>query len=340
MNRIMALSIFSLMGCDRSGDDLIPQPNGEFDAVIEIGEMGVMTPIQLGNMASQGSQAKNWCDTTETEFGKRLCYYGIVGQAEVGVKGGATFTFEGTGRDVCIVVDPETVFWNQAVAAVRAERNFRYPDYEEDDGDIDLFAGLSSYYTGSPSLEIGDFKGIYTDSLGNKVEIEYGECVQSSQYTANAHAGRGAAEFCTIDTNNRVGVEYTVVLESFSIPLDDGSLSFGVAVLEGSCSDYTINECLIPGESLVASRDDEGVPKIKDDGELDASSRACSLQLEQAACDGQILQFCCVYPDMCGEDAELQTCSSVTTDQEEFCADAATSKYCCGVDSTDDEVTE
>ena len=33
------------------------------------------------------------------------------------------------------------VFWNQAVAAVRAERNFRYPDYEEDDGDIDLFAG-------------------------------------------------------------------------------------------------------------------------------------------------------------------------------------------------------
>ena len=131
-----------------------------------------------------------------------------------------------------------------------------------------MFAGLSSYYTGSPGLEIGDFKGIYTDSLGNKVEIEYGECVQSSQYTANAHAGRGAAEFCTIDTNNRVGVEYTVVLESFSIPLDDGSLSFGVAVLEGSCSDYTINECLIPGESLVASRDDEGVPKIKDDGEL------------------------------------------------------------------------
>ena len=58
MNRIIALSIFSLIGCDRSGDDLIPQPNGEFDAVIEIGEMGVMTPIQLGNMASQGSQVK------------------------------------------------------------------------------------------------------------------------------------------------------------------------------------------------------------------------------------------------------------------------------------------
>ena len=43
---------------------------------------------------------------------------------------------------------------------------------------------------------------------------------------------------------------------------------------------------------------------------------------------------------MCGEDAELQTCSSVTTDQEEFCADSATSKYCCGVDSADDEVAE
>ena len=69
MNRIIALSIFSLIGCDRSGDDLIPQPNGEFDAVIEIGEMGVMTPIQLGDMASQGSR-QNWCDTTETELGK------------------------------------------------------------------------------------------------------------------------------------------------------------------------------------------------------------------------------------------------------------------------------
>ena len=66
----------------------------------------------------------------------------------------------------------------------------------------------------------------------------------------------------------------------------------------------------------MASRDDEGVPKIKDDGELDASSKRRSLQLEQAACDGQLLQFCCAYPDMCGEDAELQTCSSVTTDQE------------------------
>ena len=60
--------------------------------------------------------------------------------------------------------------------------------------------------------------------------------------------------------------------------------------------------------------------------------------LEQP-CDGQLLQFCCAYPDMCGEDAELQTCSSVTTDHRILCR-LSNSKYCCGVDSADDEVTE
>ena len=87
------------------------------------------------------------------------------------------------------------------------------------------------------------------------------------------------------------------------------------------------------GESLTASGDKNGDVE-------ESSTRSCTTQLEAASCNSTLREFCCIYPDMCGEDAELQTCSSVTTDQAEFCADSATSKYCCGVDSTDDEVTE
>ncbi len=318
-----------LIGCDRSGDALIPQPNGDFDAVIEIGELGVMTPAKLSEFRSSGGGAKAWCDASLADYDERLCYYGILGQAPAGTQGGATFTFKGTGREVCVVVDPEAVFWNQAVAAVRPTREFRYPDVEEDDGDIDLFGGLSSYYTGSPGLEVGNFRGYYTDSQGNQVEIEYGECVQNSQYTAGSHAGRAAPEFCTMDTNNRIGVEYTMVLESFSIPLDDGALGFGVVVLEGSCADYVINECTLYGESLVANRDDQGQVQRDDLGDPLASARDCSVQLEQAACDEQLLQFCCLYPDMCGEDPPDNVCRSVETQLEGFCSDPETSKYCC-----------
>ena len=47
----------TFLGCDRSGDDLIPQPNGDFDAVIEIGELGVMTPAKLSEFRSSGGGA-------------------------------------------------------------------------------------------------------------------------------------------------------------------------------------------------------------------------------------------------------------------------------------------
>ena len=132
-----------------------------------------------------------------------------------------------------------------------------------------------------------------------------------------------------MDTNNRIGVEYTMVLESFSIPLDDGALGFGVVVLEGSCADYVINECTLYGESLVANRDDQGQVQRDDLGDPLASARDCSVQLEQAACDEQLLQFCCLYPDMCGEDPPDNVCRSVETQLEGFCSDPETSKYCC-----------
>ena len=86
------------------------------------------------------------------------------------------------------------MFWNQSVAADNARTNYSYPDLEEDDGDIDMFAGLSAYYTGSPGVEIGDFTGFYPDSLGNQIEIEYGLCTQvGAQGQDDSHAGRAAS---------------------------------------------------------------------------------------------------------------------------------------------------
>ena len=261
---------------------------------------------------SQGGASKEWCENNTDEEGRPYCYYGVLGQARAGVKGGATFTFSGTDSRVCVVTDPETVFWNTAVAAIGPNERYSYADLEEDDGDIDLFAGLSSYYTGSPGVELGDFRGQYTDSLGNIVEIEYGECFQYGAQTGmnNAHAGRAAAEYCTINTENRLGKLYTAVLESFSIPLDDGALGFGAMVLEGSCGDYVIDECAMYGEGLALQTDADGIAQSDDNGKVLSSPRACTVQLEQAACDGSLKSFCCEYPAMCGEDEDRSQCET------------------------------
>ena len=296
----------TLIGCDRSGLDKVPQPNDAYPAVVEIGQLEVMSLDQYNLLAGEGSAASTWCEASDSverdTVGDRdqaadadLCYYGQVGLTELGgVPGGATFTFEGTGGNVCLVVDPETVFWNQAVSLDNPRDNYSYPDLEEDDGDLDMFAGLSAYYTGSPGIEIGDFTGFYTDSLDNQIEIEYGLCTQVGYLgDTDSHAGRATAEYCTIDTSNHPGVEFTVVLETFSVPLNDGLLSFGVMAREGSCSG--ISECTLQGESL----------------NEDGSVRDCTPQLEQAFCGQDTLEsFCCVHPEMCGEDADLSECES------------------------------
>ena len=198
----------------------------------------------------------------------------------------------GTGDDVCVVLDPETVFWNQAIAptAMQSEEPVRLPDYFDDDGDLDLFGGMSSYYTGSPGVEIGDFRGFYTDSKGELIEIQYGECNQIGYGGVDgAHAGRAKPEFCTIDTDQQEGVEFTIVMETWAVPLDDGVLSFGVAVMDERCPRVDTSECFIRTESL----DDDGNPKY------------CTDKLEAAQCDSKLGPFCCANPEMCGDESTL-----------------------------------
>lgn len=320
-----------ILGCDRSGADKLPQQNDDFPAVVELGELDVMTSTQLTAMQDEirstirngGTPAPSeWCDSSADlpresvgdrlqADGNKLCHYGQLGVAQIGETGGATFTFQGTGAAVCLIVDPETVYWNQSVARESPRIEYSYPELEEDDGDIDLFAGLSAYYTGSPGIELGNFRGFYTDSLGNQTEIEYGLCTINGSNDTIARAGRGTAEFCTIDTANTEGIEHTVVLETWSVPLNDGVVSYGVALVSGRCSD--VNECTLLAESL----DFDNVPK------------ECTPQLEAAFCERrELATFCCVHPDMCGEDVTDIQCNEIFDEYDVRNAGELRDVYC------------
>jgi len=323
----------SLFGCDRNAKDLVPVPSDDYLGVIEVGELAIVTKEEL-NLLNGEPEANPvpyvmQDNCTEREDGTLRCFYGQLGATPVGQVGGATFTFTGNGEEVCLIVDPETVFWAQSIApGANTEANYKYPDFYNDDGDLDMFSGLSSYYTGSPGVELGDFKGQYTDSLGQQIEIEYGECFQTGAQTGmnDAHAGRATAEYCSIDTDQREGIEYTVVLETVSVPLDDGVMSFGAVVIEGRCARLGPTECTIRGESL-----------DKETGDL----RYCTDKLERAQCEKQLRPFCCANPDMCGDNFSADVCEPVSgvgvyeingedLTRDEWCDETG---LCCGAEA-------
>jgi hypothetical protein len=114
---------------------------------------------------------------------------------------------------------------------------------------------------------------VYTDPLGEAHELEFNECTQTGyQGTPEVHSGRGTAEFCTIDTDNRAGITFTGVLDTFALPHDDSILNFGLAVLDGACA--SITECTIPNEVGLA----EGVDAI--------AGKEWFTEIESAICQG------------------------------------------------------
>jgi len=323
----------SLMGCDRDAKDYVPTADSDFPGVLEVGELAIVTKEEFNLLNGEVEDApipyvvQDNC--TEREDGTLRCFYGQLGATEVGKSGGATFTFTGNGEEICLVVDPETVFWAESIApGLNEVAEYAYPDFYNDDGDLDMFSGLSSYYTGSPGVELGDFKGFYTDSLGQQVEIQYGECFQTGAQTGmnDAHAGRGTVEYCTIDTDQREGIQYTVVLETVSVPIDDGVLSFGAVVLEGRCTRLGPTECTIRGESL-----------NKETG----TARTCTENLERAQCDKQLGPFCCANPQMCGEefadrsdcDDDVYDIDGASNSRDDWCSATG---LCCSSSSSGD----
>lgn len=242
MNRALLTiaALTTLGGCDYSGDWLFPEPTDEVPGIIDLGTIEPATVTTLDEI-------------------REAAIYGEIGATGRAVIGGATFNFVGTGSSVCLWVDPETVYWSQSVGRQGAVQAFAFPDNSEDDGDIDLYAGVSVYYSGSPGVEIGNFEVRYQDALGNEIPIEFNECVISSNRLAsNAHSGKSVPEYCTLPAT-QLGVDYTVVLETFSPPADDDRLGYGLLVANGDCDDiqqigieasFDDDECLILGESI------------------------------------------------------------------------------------------
>lgn len=341
----------ALMGCDRKGTDLLPE-NSAFAPVVTIGELGLITQKEYWDFR-RSPDPHQWCtdsqfpddDATDEEIaahnGLRRCFYGQLGMPEAGVRGGASYTFTipevvadpdlGIEQDdveqieeICVMMDPETVFWNHSVAEMDREDKPLVADYHDDDGDLDMNVGLSSLYTGSPGVELGDFRGLFTDSLGRTIEIEYGECIQvGSPYPGEHHSGRGTLEYCDINVEGRAGLQFTVVLETFSVPLNDGALGYGTMVYAGPCNDIiTIPraEQVIPEESMV--------PDPPEDGDFDTAE--CTKSLELAVSAGVQQAFCCVHPDMCSGRAPDDACEgfAATYDPENEDYLTAAANFC------------
>lgn len=248
----VAAALLVGIGCNISGDFVAPDAIPGMPGIVDLGQV----PI------SDVSTAQEIADAV---------IYGEVGPTGTPEVGGVTFTFEGINDDVCLWVDPETVAWAQSIAPATPRANFTFPDNIHDDGDFDITAGLTTFYTGNPgddredpTARIGDFFVQYTDPLGNVVPVNLVECNIRSNRTQQfgAKAGRGMPEYCTIGATTN-GVRYTVVLETFSLPLDDDRLSYGMLLVRGSCdelrslaraSSAIADECVIRGESLMPGR--------------------------------------------------------------------------------------
>ena len=289
--RFASLLLLSLGGCDYSGDFL-------FADVTPVEDIWILTAEDGGLLVP--------ADIVSVEDIAANTIYAEVGAPQTTASGGITADFVGTGGPVCIWLDPEVVFWNQAVAERLDEdtRRWSYPDNIYDDGDIELFAGLSVYYTGSPGDTIGDFVVAYEDSLGNEIPISLAACPNTTAGPIGdaASAGRGSPEFCTIQATDP-GIGYTILLQTFSTPRDDSRLSFGLLLANGPCEDLrelvgasseVADECLIQGEALMPTA--EGIETYYSFDELNASGRIWggSIDFETTFCDpeSRLDQFC------------------------------------------------
>jgi len=236
-SHMLLSAMMALAGCDYSGTDLYAKAT-DVPGVIDLGKI---EPADIFSAA---------------DFPEAILYdeVGATGNSQLG---GVTVSFTSTGSSVCLWVDPELVFWNESVAVVDPTDEFAFADNVQDDGDIDLYAGYAVYYSGSPGEEVGNFQIRYQDALGNVVPIDLNECtIASGQAATGGHSGRGRPEYCTLRAT-QPGVDYLVLLQTWSTPIDDDKLSYGLVVSQGTCAELKQkvapgidDECVITGEAL------------------------------------------------------------------------------------------
>lgn len=302
---VPVLLVGVLAGCTTDPSFLFPAP---IEGVPGVQQLGTIEPLQPSRRPSISDPA-----VLEPFFLRQTLLDNVI-YGEVGPTGsskipGVTFEVLGTGGPLCVWVDPELLFWNQSVAPSRRNPLYREPDNIYDDGDIDLLAGQSVFYTGSPGRDIGSFEVRYTDPLGNTIPVDFVEC--------NGRIGRGSPEVCSIP-NSLPGVRYTIVLEVWSGPIDDARLGYGMLVTASAC-DLVVSgesaanalgtprnlgnppqvtlpgdECVITGEAIVP-----GIPGGELAAELGLPARTWlgdevtswdrSIEFESAFCSGDLV---------------------------------------------------
>ncbi len=198
-------------------------------------------------------------------------YVGTLGPSDIGagLYSGASFTIPGNGERICIIVDPQSV-WRDDLQLDSSGAEIANPymmDFPHDDGDLDMLAGLASYYTGTAGEEIGDFLGSFPDSNGVERAIDLNLCLQEDYHgQVGGTAGRSTPEACSFET--LPDVNYLVVLQVFSVPTDDNELKYALEVRSGDCP-VTIDECTLRGDS------DEQEDGVLPDGFNDVESLYC-----------------------------------------------------------------
>lgn len=288
---LLLLVPLAFVGCDYSGDFLFP------GAVEDLDDIAVLT-AENGDVIVPA-------DVASADDVRANTIYAEIGPPLTTAYGGVTVDFKGTGGSVCVWVDPELTTWNQAVAKRPSDisRKWTYPDNIFDDGDMDLFAGLSVYYTGSPGEEIGDFVVSHEDSLGNEVPISLAACPNTvGSQGDDATAGRGSPEYCTFLTDE--GIDYTILLRTWSTPLDDDRLAYAFILTNGTCDALrgvmaaTIpeqDECVLMGEALTPEPKDfgpfYGFDAIEDriwPRSMDFEAEFCTAERMKGFCDDEV----------------------------------------------------
>jgi hypothetical protein len=192
-------------------------------------------------------------DLDETEDAPDIdsgVFIGTVRASNVGAgeSSGATLTIQGTGDRVCVIVDPQSV-WRDDLQIDESGNEATNPymsDFPHDDGDLDLLIGLASFYTGTPGEEIGDFFGSFPDSNGVERSIDLNLCLMEDYHgQVGGTSGRATPEWCSFETQE--GIDYRIVLQVYSAPIDDNELKYALDVRNGACPDE-INECTLRGD--------------------------------------------------------------------------------------------
>ncbi|MCO4769776.1 MAG: hypothetical protein KDA24_07065 [Deltaproteobacteria bacterium] len=237
---LLAASGLLFTGCDLDGSELLQS----FDP--ETGESLPVTVVDLDRV----DEPPTVCSQEDVNDGDCETYLGAVGPSDLGTGqlSGATFTFDGTGGRVCVLIDPQSVWRDDRVLEPSGNpvTNPFMDDYPFDDGDLDLLTGLASYYTGTPGDTMGDFVNDFVDDNGVSRRVDLNLCLQDDTHgQTGGTSGRATPEMCSFQTLENT--PYRIALYAFSVPVDDNELKYALQVREGNCP-VQIDECTLRGD--------------------------------------------------------------------------------------------